>query len=102
MKGFVRKIDKLGRICLPIEFRRQERLQTDDQVEMIATDDGLLLRKYDGADKTMSAVWRLKRAVIEDGRIYDREKERLLEQMDVLEGQILEAARIEGSGEDDS
>ena len=44
MKGFIRKIDKLGRICLPVEFRRRENLQTDDKVEMIVTDDGLLMQ----------------------------------------------------------
>lgn len=98
MKGFIRKIDKLGRICLPIEFRRRERLQTNDQVEMIVTDDGLLMRRYEGTDQTMDAIRRLKGAVIEDGRIYDREKDRLLEQMDALESQIQDAT---GAGKRD-
>lgn len=102
MKGFARKIDGFGRVCLPIEFRRREKLQTNDEVEMIVTDDGLLIRKYDGTNQTVAAIQRLKEAVIEDDRIYDREKNRLLEQMDALESQIQDATGPGKSGEDDT
>lgn len=101
-KGFVRKIDKLGRICLPMEFRRQEKLQTNDQVEMLVTEEGLLLRKYEGADKLVAAMGRLKETIIEDDRLYEKLKDLYLERLDLLEAELFGAAGIEGVGEDDT
>lgn len=102
MKGFIRKIDKLGRICLPVEFRRRENLQTDDKVEMIVTDDGLLMQKYEEGDKLMAAMSRLKEAIIKDSRIYEKLKDRYLERLDLLEAEVFGAAGVEGSDEDDA
>lgn len=102
MKGFVRKIDKLGRICLPMEFRKREKLCTNDKVEMIVTDDGLLMRKYDGDDELTAAMGRLKRAIIEDGRIYEKLKDTYLERLDLLETEVYGAAGIEGGEDDDT
>ena len=94
-EGFIRKIDKLGRICLPIEFRRREKLQTNDQVEMLVTEEGLLIRKY-------AAMGRLKEAIIEDDRLYEKLKDRYLERLDLLEAEVFGAAGIEGGEEDDT
>lgn len=102
VKGFVRKIDKLGRICLPMEFRRQEKLQTNDQVEMLVTEEGLLLRKYEGADKLVAAMGRLKETIIEDDRLYEKLKDLYLERLDLLEANLFGAAGIEGEEEDDA
>lgn len=102
VKGFVRKIDKLGRICLPMEFRRQEKLQTNDQVEMLVTEEGLLLRKYEGADKLVAAMGRLKETIIEDDRLYEKIKDLYLERLDLLEAELFGAAGIKGVGEDDA
>lgn len=95
VKGFIRKIDKLGRICLPMEFRRQEKLQTNDQVEMLVTEEGLLLRKYEGADKLVAAMGRLKETIIEDDRLYEKLKDLYLERLDLLEAELFGAAGIE-------
>lgn len=46
-KGIIRKIDKLGRICLPIDYRRQHDMAVDDVVEVINTDDGLLIAPHE-------------------------------------------------------
>ena len=42
--GIVRKVDSLGRVTLPKEFRRVFRLDKDDKIEILATDQGILLR----------------------------------------------------------
>ena len=102
MEGFIRKIDKLGRICLPIEFRRREKLNTNDQVEMFVTDNGLLMRKYEGADKLAAAMRRLKNAIIEDNRIYEKLKDIYLERLDLLEAEVFGAAGIKGGDDDDT
>ena len=42
--GIIRKVDSLGRVTLPKEMRRLFRLEKNDWVEMLATEDGILLR----------------------------------------------------------
>lgn len=42
--GIVRKVDSLGRVTLPKELRRVFKLNKDDEIEILATDEGILLR----------------------------------------------------------
>ncbi len=42
--GIVRKVDSLGRVTLPKELRRVFKLDTNDEIEILATDEGILLR----------------------------------------------------------
>jgi transcriptional pleiotropic regulator of transition state genes len=46
--GIIRKLDGLGRIVIPIEFRKRNDIRFLDPLEIIATDDGdIILRKVD-------------------------------------------------------
>ena len=45
--GIVRKIDELGRIVLPVEFRRTLEIAEKDTVEMSLEGDTILLRKHE-------------------------------------------------------
>lgn len=42
---FVRKIDELGRIVLPIEIRKSLNIQEKDSLEIFLKDDGIFLKK---------------------------------------------------------
>ena len=42
--GIVRKVDSLGRVTLPKELRRVFCLDKDSQIEILATDQRILLR----------------------------------------------------------
>lgn len=42
--GIVRKVDSLGRVTLPKELRRVFKLDRNDEIEILATDEGILLR----------------------------------------------------------
>ena len=42
---FVRKIDELGRIVLPIEIRKSLDIQERDSLEILLKDDGIFLKK---------------------------------------------------------
>ncbi len=44
--GIVRKVDKLGRVCLPIYLRRENDIMIDDEVEIIGTDEGILIKAH--------------------------------------------------------
>lgn len=43
-----RKLDELGRIVIPIEFRNNNKWKHKDKIEIIEYDDEIILRKYKG------------------------------------------------------
>lgn len=44
--GFVRKIDELGRIVIPKEFRRSKGWDEGSSLEILMDEEGIYLRKY--------------------------------------------------------
>ncbi len=42
--GISRRIDSLGRIVIPKEFRKSYQIDVDDEIEIIGTDEGILLK----------------------------------------------------------
>jgi transcriptional pleiotropic regulator of transition state genes len=44
--GIVRRMDDLGRVCLPKELRKAMCLEPGDPVEIVPTSDGLMLTPY--------------------------------------------------------
>lgn len=50
--GIQKKIDKLGRIVLPKEIRKIYHIKNGDYVEILPTENGILLKKVE--DKLLS------------------------------------------------
>ncbi len=46
---YIRPVDRLGRICLPIEMRRAYDIDKGAQVVITTTPDGIFLRSIDDA-----------------------------------------------------
>lgn len=44
VKGIVRKLDHLGRIVIPIEIRKTLGIEPGDSLEILATDEGIILK----------------------------------------------------------
>ena len=44
--GIVRKLDNLGRIVVPVEIRKSMGFGDNTEVEIFATDDGVLIRNH--------------------------------------------------------
>jgi len=44
--GFVRKVDELGRIAIPMELRRKLKIEDKDPVEINVVNDQVILRKH--------------------------------------------------------
>lgn len=42
--GIMRQVDSLGRIVIPKELRTLYQIETNDQIEIIGTDEGILLK----------------------------------------------------------
>ena len=47
--GIVRKVDDLGRVCLPIELRRTLDVAEKDPIEMFVDGETIILKKYEPA-----------------------------------------------------
>ncbi len=48
--GMVRKLDKLGRIVLPIEIRRGLNIDVGDPIEIFIDEKQVILQKYEPCD----------------------------------------------------
>lgn len=44
--GIVRKVDKLGRIVIPVELRRSLDVEVQDALEIFVEEDTIILKKY--------------------------------------------------------
>jgi len=48
--GFVRKLDELGRIVLPIEIRKTFQIRERDPLEIFVDNEKIILKKYEPGD----------------------------------------------------
>lgn len=44
-RGLVRRFDRLGRIVIPKEYRRELSMEDECEVEMFLTEDGVYIKK---------------------------------------------------------
>lgn len=44
--GIVRKVDELGRLCIPAELRRTLNIEEGDTLEIFVEGEEMILRKY--------------------------------------------------------
>ena len=56
MRGLPRKIDKLGRVCLPAQFRKVLDWELDSYVEFFAGVDRIFIYKFDDKNKKVSGM----------------------------------------------
>ena len=47
--GIIRRFDDLGRIVIPKEIRRKFKINAGEPVEIYITEEGILLKPYNGA-----------------------------------------------------
>ena len=61
--GVIRKVDDLGRVCLPVEIRRSLGIDICDPLEIFVEKDSIVLKRYNAVDSVVSVAERLKRMV---------------------------------------
>lgn len=47
--GMTRKLDNLGRVCIPMELRQRYHMDVNDTVEFYVDGGGIVLKKFDAA-----------------------------------------------------
>lgn len=62
----IRKIDHLGRLVLPKDIRNSIGLFDGSSLEILATEEGILLKKYSAEISLISDIENLQRSVKEE------------------------------------
>ena len=89
--GIVRKVDDLGRVCLPKEIRRTMKLGTGDPVEFFTEGDKLLLRKFDAAGDMEQLLENMKHSIeLADPLIPGGKSKQLLAKVDEMMAILVE------------
>lgn len=57
--GIIRRIDDLGRVVIPKEYRRVINVREGDPLELFLTEDGVLLKKYNLSESISDSIERL-------------------------------------------
>ena len=68
--SFVRPIDGLGRVVIPVEIRRILALETSDQLEVFVEDERIVMRRYQHDEDIQGAAEVL-------GRLIQNNRDRL-------------------------
>ena len=70
----IRKIDHLGRLVLPKDIRNSMGLVDGSSLEILATNEGILLKKYSAELSLISDIENLQRSVKEDNSYVGQDK----------------------------
>ena len=76
--GIVRRIDDLGRIVIPKEIRRDMGIADGDPLEMVKTDEGILVRPYPKANGMRAYARNLEDSIRETDWLRDEERKKLI------------------------
>ena len=57
--GIVRRIDDLGRVCLPIELRRSLGVSAGDSLEIFMDGENVILKKYRKLEEAITVIEQL-------------------------------------------
>lgn len=90
-RGIVRRVDDLGRIVIPKDMRRELGISDGDPMEMLMTDEGVLIRPYPCASGIMSYLRNLKTAIMDDSYLKESDHEVMLGKLKELEHMLLDA-----------
>jgi AbrB family looped-hinge helix DNA binding protein len=76
--GYIRKIDKLGRVVLPAQIRKENGWTEGTQLEILTTPEGIVLKEFFSAGGRKQAVKKFESIV---SSLTDLESEEVLEQV---------------------
>ena len=68
--GVVRKVDKVGRVVIPIDIYRGFGIMGGDEVEIFANEDGIIIKKHE-KDDIVADITSVIRKYESDGKNYE-------------------------------
>lgn len=91
-RGVIRRIDELGRIVIPKEVRKQFGMEVGDPLEIIPTNEGVIIRTYPKAGSVLSYTKNLKDAICAQDWLKEGNQEELVDIVETLEARAIELA----------
>lgn len=82
--GIVRRLDHLGRVCLPKELRRSMKISEGDSVEFYADGDRIVIKKYDLAGDLEQILDNAERGIRQQDKLLPETTSALLAKMEEL------------------
>jgi AbrB family looped-hinge helix DNA binding protein len=67
--GIVREIDKLGRVVIPMEVRRAHGWEQGAKMEMLATQDGVMIRAFVSDDHEKTQLVKELTTAVKDNKV---------------------------------
>lgn len=87
--GVVRKLDELGRVVMPKEFRDEHEIKNGDPVEIFNTNKGILIKHYDTAQELSYQIELLENAV-QEKKLKEEVKNQVIEHISNIKGLLEE------------
>lgn len=87
--GVVRKLDELGRVVMPKEFRDEHDIKNGDPVEIFNTNKGILIKHYDSVQE-ISYQLELLENVIQDKKLKEDVRSEVLTHINDIKGLLEE------------
>lgn len=82
-RGMVRKLDTLGRVVTPKEFRAVHNIENGDAAEIFNTSQGILIRRYDPVPDVLEKMEEIETVL--DGKNLEPDiKEQLQQHMETI------------------
>lgn len=97
-KGVIRRVDDLGRVVIPKEFRESLGVSDGLPVEILNQGDSLVIRPYPVDGEIYPYLKNLERAVEKQSWMDGRDKDRILELVKELRKEIDGSARGKKNG----
>ena len=96
-KGVIRRVDDLGRVVIPKEFRESLGLSDGLPVEILNQGDSVVIRPHPVDGEVRPYLKNLERAVEKQSWIEDGDKARILEMVKKIGSEIDDSAREKGN-----
>lgn len=92
--GVVRRLDDLGRLCLPKEIRRTLHISPGDPIEFFVDDNSIILRRYDSYGDMQQLLDNMERNIrLSDTLIPGKQLSKLLDKLKEMRAILREENR---------
>jgi AbrB family looped-hinge helix DNA binding protein len=92
--GVVRRLDDLGRLCLPKEIRRTLHISPGDPIEFFVDDNSIILRRYDSYGDMQQLLDNMERNIrLSDTLITSKQLNKLLDKLKEMRAILREENR---------
>lgn len=84
MQGVIRKVDGLGRVSIPIGYRKFQGIENEKAVEIINTDEGILIKRANYGSRPLTLAIEMIEKEIKYSKTEEEKKELARIKLDII------------------